>query len=1032
MDPLYRNMHSYPNQRDQIHHGPCFYPGAETIPTQMYVNPNRPPINYGCWPWGSNYGYASPTVCHGCCNHTYMPAHYPWGSPYSHVPPPHCPVSYPSFPVQYAPQPCYNTMEQPRYEYEKNVPTGHHCCGCPNHPSHQKEPNNVRIEEEEPDWERRKNDSLVPLQLKNAQPYPIVWSPDYSNKKEQEKSDNSGFWKDGAKNGWYPLDLNKLVSSKQRGEEERNRQQDDDDDGDERGRFPFPLFWIPYKPEGKEMEKTKSNDSDGKPRLESEKGSGGEKKFHVIGEDIGKQAASKAISLPLMKEVEKHDENGSSKNHEKEREASVKDRIDSGEEKLDNGERKFAKESVKGKSPSPPKSSKLPPVCLRVDPLPRKKNANGRSRSLSPPGDKQKRDLWPNEANKVLKSSEDSKLDKIPADEFKESKGTKTIEVVDGKTWQRKNVDVNMETPVILPVKSKDDFSTNQPEEKPKEENVPRECTGTDAVKSQPEEAAMEKNEEGTVDMAKETSKRELSEEEAAVIIQSAYRGFEVRRWESIKKLKEIAKVQEQIANVKHMIQAIESSSDIQGSSKQRNIISETIMSLLLKLDTIQGLHPSIREVRKSVVKELVSLQEKLDSLMPEKSGRSPEQDSILRCAEDSLDKIKDVTLSQNGNETPSDSSEAAPNQFDGAFKNGNLEISEAKLNVEEARETQEKEAEVNENEMSIKTEDEINNEVLENEEKLTAEDNHEDLVQSTELSELRNSSDKLDSDLAELPQGVLDDLYAQESTNHKTVDSDTTEACQEKQLEEGQVEAPITSELHDDATGKENKEHVEEIHDVLDLLPVSGVNVDSDKVDIKTEDDKFEPEECVDQQSQNVVADIIEPSEASGNRELPTAEVCNEFDTLPEKEMSNQLIHEGNLEQEIGLVNESAKTHEAEDLIGVKDMAENKSDHGEIHEAFKDGNGDEEITVQDMKDKIMSDEAKDDLTESNRKLIEENERLRDIMEKLIKSGQEQLTAISSLSGRVKDLEKKLSKKKKLKVKKNKSNKMKTLVPDDE
>lgn len=51
-----------------------------------------------------------------------------------------------------------------------------------------------------------------------------------------------------------------------------------------------------------------------------------------------------------------------------------------------------------------------------------------------------------------------------------------------------------------------------------------------------------------------------------------------------------------------------------------------------------------------------------------------------------------------------------------------------------------------------------------------------------------------------------------------------------------------------------------------------------------------------------------------------------------------------------------------------------------------------------------------------NRKLVEENEKLKEMMEKLIEEGKEHLTAISNLSGRVKDLEKKLSRKKKLKM----------------
>ncbi|GAB2248467.1 hypothetical protein Droror1_Dr00008349 [Drosera rotundifolia] len=46
--------------------------------------------------------------------------------------------------------------------------------------------------------------------------------------------------------------------------------------------------------------------------------------------------------------------------------------------------------------------------------------------------------------------------------------------------------------------------------------------------------------------------------------------------------------------------------------AKERVILGETIMKLLLKMDTIQGLHWSLRDMRKSVAKGLVGLQEEL------------------------------------------------------------------------------------------------------------------------------------------------------------------------------------------------------------------------------------------------------------------------------------------------------------------------------------------------------------------------------------------------------------------------------------
>lgn len=566
MDLVYKNMQPYSHQNDQMHYRPHFYPGAEAFPSQMYVNPARPPVNYGCWPLGGNYGYPTSIGCHSCCNHTYMPPHYAWGSPYSHVPALHCPGSnYPSFPGQYvAPPPCYGP-EQPRYEYEKKVSGDHHCCGCPNH-THHREHKNLRIEEEEPEKERR----MVPSQFKNS-PYPIVWlPPDYSKSNEKGRVNESEDQKDGSRengrsveqkpsswNGWYPLDLNSLVSPKQRGDGERNHLQDDG-----KGRFPFPLFWLPYDPEEKESEKHMANNA----LLESQKGSDTEQNAHVTEEDIGGNAASRAKDIPV-KDSKQHEEKESSENRKKGTDACAKASADS-------GEKKPPKDGDKRKASSPPKSSKLPPVCLRVDPLPRRKNANGSSRSPSPLGDRQE----PGESKKVLNSSDSKKPETI-----KESKGTKTIEVVDGNTQQQKDMVVNVEAPVKVPAKSQEAAAlANQKEEKTKEDNVYQRHTKTDASIKSPSE------EDVIADETKKPRKTELSGEQAAVIIQSAYRGFDTRRWEPIKKLKQIAKVKEEMSAVKNQIQELESATDIQLSGKQRNIIAETIMSLLLKLDTIQ------------------------------------------------------------------------------------------------------------------------------------------------------------------------------------------------------------------------------------------------------------------------------------------------------------------------------------------------------------------------------------------------------------------------------------------------------------
>lgn len=57
--------------------------------------------------------------------------------------------------------------------------------------------------------------------------------------------------------------------------------------------------------------------------------------------------------------------------------------------------------------------------------------------------------------------------------------------------------------------------------------------------------------------------------------------------------------------------------------------------------------------------------------------------------------------------------------------------------------------------------------------------------------------------------------------------------------------------------------------------------------------------------------------------------------------------------------------------------------------------------------------DEKDIVMERDKKLIEENAKLREMLEKLMEAGKEQLTVISDLTGRVKDLERKLSRSKK-------------------
>uniref|UniRef100_K3YPA9 BAG domain-containing protein n=1 Tax=Setaria italica TaxID=4555 RepID=K3YPA9_SETIT len=304
--------------------------------------------------------------------------------------------------------------------------------------------------------------------------------------------------------------------------------------------------------------------------------------------------------------------------------------------KASNGDKVEENGKTKHSESSTAKHSKLPPVCLRVDPFPRKKSGNGSSRSPSPPtrkdGDKAKKD--------VKEAAQGQNMEPKQSDTrhitVSEIKGKSPNEMDKGMQFSNKTVQAaSVEHP------REEEVPTSKDEQKvqagsttigtqenagakslqgsavqEKENTGAESFMGCDESKNE-DEAVIES--EAAKDDAK-TCKANLSEPDAAVCIQSAYRGYDVRRWQPLDKLRKIRNVHEQMQGVKKQLQCLEDSCK-KPTEKEQVAIGETIMNLLLKLDTIQGLHPSVREARKSVARELVCLQEKLDTLCKQQSG---------------------------------------------------------------------------------------------------------------------------------------------------------------------------------------------------------------------------------------------------------------------------------------------------------------------------------------------------------------------------------------------------------------------------
>eukprot|EP00252_Welwitschia_mirabilis_P014072 TRINITY_DN3109_c0_g1_i1.p1 TRINITY_DN3109_c0_g1~~TRINITY_DN3109_c0_g1_i1.p1 ORF type:complete len:240 (-),score=14.07 TRINITY_DN3109_c0_g1_i1:687-1406(-) len=114
-----------------------------------------------------------------------------------------------------------------------------------------------------------------------------------------------------------------------------------------------------------------------------------------------------------------------------------------------------------------------------------------------------------------------------------------------------------------------------------------------------------------------------MDRESAAVKIQSFYRGFAVRRFCPLNKLKIIRRIESHLEDIQRRIADPRFVTLIRSNDKERLRLTEDLMSLLLKLDEIQGVKGYVRESRKSAIRDLVRLQETVDSIVAEKGFKA-------------------------------------------------------------------------------------------------------------------------------------------------------------------------------------------------------------------------------------------------------------------------------------------------------------------------------------------------------------------------------------------------------------------------
>ncbi|XP_022979760.1 BAG family molecular chaperone regulator 6-like isoform X6 [Cucurbita maxima] len=100
------------------------------------------------------------------------------------------------------------------------------------------------------------------------------------------------------------------------------------------------------------------------------------------------------------------------------------------------------------------------------------------------------------------------------------------------------------------------------------------------------------------------------SRSDSATKIQKVFRGFLVR-----KSVKKVVAIEREVNEIQRRLSNEETVDLIRKDGKERIRFGEMLMSLLFRLDSVEGVDIGIRNFRKALIKKAIALQEKVDSI---------------------------------------------------------------------------------------------------------------------------------------------------------------------------------------------------------------------------------------------------------------------------------------------------------------------------------------------------------------------------------------------------------------------------------
>lgn len=551
-----------------------------------------------------------------------------------------------------------------------------------------------------------------------------------------------------------------------------------------------------------------------------------------------------------------------------------------------------------------------------------------------------------------------------------------------------------------------------------------------------------------------------------------------------------------------------------------------------------QGVHPSIRDFRRSVAKELVGLQEKVDHITQKKAEIASQQDSHVEGMDVKADLCnkrdhqqeekqgqqgsvaesepvyefhREVACQAENNRTPQESIPEATAETKSLHDDPKLDADsnsqtsvmpmnvadESEISLEPISRPGPAETELEKTQIFHQVDDQVINPAFGGmsslQENVVSElkdlvefpkgDVSEDVSTADNLGQNEPAQDRASEEdvLNDLSRGVLEEYNDMKDNNTLVKDNQgADDVLAESYLEPELAQLPVGV-LDDDCESPVmrvdvNAERADgEVHDMNHVetalkVPVTvgrnaslGCAEQKDnnnaellkKADLESEDIVQASEEEASFKSVDVspVVHGEEKMESCTDDEIPAVTTTNTPETCEEEELSFleregvnvsgndsknssnkdelqecgspvKLSKSGDVEHEEKQNNDNFEQQASGEAGGIETTCDSGVLEAELldqRECYspKAKQGEEQVLPPPSPSASEISLESDGFSDGDRKLVEENMRLREMMQKLIESGQDQLTAISKLSSRVKELEKRMSKKKKLRMRKH-------------